>query len=270
VPTVHVRDVDLYYETHGQGTPLLFVHGLGSSVRDWEGQVAHFSKRNHVITFDVRGHGRSGKPAGPYSVPQFAADAAALLNALGVASAHVVGISMGGMIAFQLAVDAPGRVRSLVIVNSGPELVARNLRQRLQIVQRHVILRMIGMRKLGELLSQRLLPKPEHAPLRQTFVERWAANDPRAYRDAFKALIGWSVAEHIGDIRCPTLVVAADNDYTPVSAKQAYVDRMPNAELVVIADARHAVTVEHPLEFNDVVEQFLSKQREAQGNGHRR
>jgi pimeloyl-ACP methyl ester carboxylesterase len=260
MPTLQLRDIRLYYEIAGQGDPVVFIHGLGSSARDWEYQVPFFAPRYRVVVFDVRGHGRSDKPPGPYSVPLFAQDAAALIRALEAAPAHVVGISMGGMIALQLAVDEPALVRSLVVVNSGPELVVRTFRERLMILQRFLIVRLLGMRKMGEVLSQRLFPRPDQAPLRQMFVERWAENDPRAYREAMRALVGWSVADRLGDIRCPTLVIASDQDYTPVSAKEAYVARMPNARLVVIPDAHHAVTVERPEEFNQVLLDFLMQQ----------
>lgn len=260
MPVLPLRDINLYYEVAGQGDPVFFIHGLGSSARDWEYQVPFFAPRYRVVVFDVRGHGRSDKPPGPYSVPLFAQDTAALIRALEAAPAHVVGISMGGMIALQLAVDEPALVRSLVVVNSGPELVVRTFRERLMILQRFLIVRLLGMRKMGEVLSQRLFPRPDQAPLRQMFVERWAENDPRAYREAMRALVGWSVADRLGDIRCPTLVIASDQDYTPVSAKEAYVARMPNARLVVIPDAHHAVTVERPEEFNQALLDFLMQQ----------
>jgi len=96
--------------------------------------------------------------------------------------------------------------------------------------------------------------------LRRIFVERWAENDKRAYFDAMKALVGWSVADRLGDIRCPTLVIAADEDYTPVSLKQAYVAKMVQAELVVIEDSRHGTPVEQPEQFNQALMTFLSKQ----------
>jgi pimeloyl-ACP methyl ester carboxylesterase len=260
MPTLQLHDIRLYYEIAGQGDPVVFIHGLGSSARDWEYQVPFFAPRYRVVVFDVRGHGRSDKPTGPYSVPLFAQDAAALIRALEAAPAHVVGISMGGMIALQLAVDEPALVRSLVVVNSGPELVVRTFRERLMILQRFLIVRLLRMRKMEEVLSQRLFPRPDQAPLRQMFVERWAENDPRAYREAMRALVGWSVADRLGDIRCPTLVIASDQDYTPVSAKEAYVARMPNARLVVIPDAHHAVTVERPEEFNQALLDFLAQQ----------
>src|SRR5690349_9844570 len=122
MPTVQVNSIRLYYEIHGTGQPLVFIHGLGSSTRDWEAQVPEFSKSYQVVTFDLRGHGRSGKPAGPYSMAMFSADLADLLETLDIAAAHVVGLSLGGAIAFQFALDDPARVRTLTIVNSGPTL----------------------------------------------------------------------------------------------------------------------------------------------------
>ncbi len=259
MPRLQLKDISLYYEVAGEGDPVVFIHGLGSSTRDWEYQVPFFAQRFRVIVFDVRGHGRSDKPPGPYSVPMFAQDTAALIRALEAAPAHVVGISMGGMIAFQLAVDEPELVRSLVVVNSGPEVVARTLQERLQILQRFLIVRLLGMRKMGEVLSKRLFPNPDQAQLRKIFVERWAENDPRAYREAMRALVGWSVADRLSEIRCPTLVIASDQDYTPVSAKEAYVSRIPNARLVVIPNAHHAVTVERPEAFNQILLDFLTQ-----------
>jgi pimeloyl-ACP methyl ester carboxylesterase len=253
-----IEGVEIHYEIHGQGPPLLLIHGLGSSTRDWEFQREHFAARFQVIAFDVRGHGQSGKPPGPYSIRQFAADAAGLLRQLGTAPAHVVGLSMGGMIAFQLALDAPDLVRTLTIVNSGPEVVVRSWQQRLQLLQRRFILRWLGMRAMGRLLARRLLPAPEHATLRQTFEDRWAENDARAYRDAFSALIGWSVSDRVHEIRCPTLVLASEFDYTSVSDKRAWVARMPNASLVVLPDSRHAVPVERPQLFNAALDRFLA------------
>jgi pimeloyl-ACP methyl ester carboxylesterase len=258
MPKLHIRDVDLYYETAGQGQPIVFIHGLGSSTRDWEFQVTFFSKHYQVVTFDLRGHGKSGKPPGPYSIALFAADAAELIKALGIVPAHIVGISLGGMVAFQLAVDAPELVKSLTIVNSAPEYLIRSLKERLEVLLRVLIVRLMGLRKLAEIGSKRLFPKPEHEALRRMLIERWAENDKRAYLDSLRAVPGWSVADRIGSIRCPTLVIAAEEDYTPVSLKEAYVAKMPNAQLVVIRDSRHATTVERPEQFNEALLAFLS------------
>ena len=125
MPMIALDGLDVHYETYGQGATVLLIHGLGSSTEDWEPQVDALRGAFTVVTYDVRGHGRTAKPRGKYSLPQFAADAARLIEHLGVGPVHVVGLSMGGMIAFQLATDRPDLVRSMIIVNSGPEMVLR-------------------------------------------------------------------------------------------------------------------------------------------------
>jgi pimeloyl-ACP methyl ester carboxylesterase len=187
----------------------------------------------------------------------FAADVARLVETLGLEAVHVVGLSLGGMVAFQLAVDYPALVKSMVIINSGPEVVVRTWKDRWNVFVRRSIVRLLGMRKMGEVLAGRLFPKEEQAELRAVFVERWAENDPKSYMAALNAIVGWSVVEHLGAIKARTLVVAADQDYTPVASKEAYVRLMQDAELVVIEDARHAVTAERPREVNEVVMEFL-------------
>lgn len=259
MPKIKTNNINLYYEVSGEGQPLLFIHGLGSSTRDWEIQVEEFSKTYQVITWDLRGHGQSDKPAGPYSLPMFAADAAGLLNSLNIKSAHVVGLSLGGGIAFQLAIDYPQLVKTMVIVNSAPELIIRRLKDRFGIGLRFVIVRLLGMRKMGEVLSKRLFPKDEHDSLRTTFVERWAENDPRAYQDAMRAMIGWSVTDKLDSIKCPTLIITADQDYTPIAVKESYTKLIPSAELVIIPDAHHATPIEQPEKFNAALMNFLVK-----------
>jgi len=259
MPEVEVDGLSFNYELRGEGDTLLLVHGLGSSILDWQEQIDFFAKDYQVIAIDVRGHGRSGKPAGPYELRQFAEDFIKVLDQLGLVQFHVVGISMGGMIAFELALMAPERVRSMTVVNSGPAVVARNWRERLALWYRSLLLKITDMRKMGELLAPRLFPGEEHNEKRAQMIERWAANDKKAYSAAYHAIIGWSVYELIHTIQCPTLIVAADKDYTPVALKQEYMKQIPTAELAVIKDSHHAVTGEKPEEFNRILADFLTK-----------
>ena len=211
-----------------------------------------------VVTYDVRGHGKTAKPAGKYTVMQFSNDVAKLIDHLGLGPMHVMGLSMGGMIAFQLATDRPDLVRSIIIVNSGPEMILRTWKEKVGIFQRRVIVRVMGMSKMGEVLATRLLPAPEHAALRATFVERWGRNDPSAYLRALSALVGWSVMAKLPAITCPVLVVTGDQDYTPVAWKRAYTATMPHASLVVIPNSRHLTPVETPEPFHNAIIPFLT------------
>ena len=258
MPTLAVNDIELYYEVNGAGEPLLLIHGHGSSTRDWVYQVEYFRKGYQVITVDMRGSGHSSKPKGPYSLRLFAEDTAAFLKKLDIAPAHVVGISMGGMVALELTLGFPHLVKSLVLVNSYPEMRVETWYERMMAVQRFLMLDLLGIRRMGMILSKILFIKPEQEQLRRLFIEHWAENDPRAYRENLKAIINRDVEARLGEIKCPVLVVASDEDYLPLAEKRTYTAKFPNGKLVVIEDARHAVTAERPEQFNQIVEEFLS------------
>jgi 3-oxoadipate enol-lactonase len=257
MPVLKLHQGELHYERAGSGPALLLIHGLGSRSSDWAPQIKAFAASHTVIAPDLRGHGQSPGVRGRFSLPGFAEDVAAVLTDAGFADADIVGLSLGGAVAFQLAVSQPQRVRSLTIVNSSPSFVAKTWREHLMVLQRLVVIRLMGMRRMGQVLAPRLFP--EHPALQAEFVAQYAQNNKQDYLATLKALVGWSVAGQLHHISCPTLVVSADQDYTPVAAKQAYVDQIPHARLAVIADAHHAVTAERPEAFNAVLSEFLAQ-----------
>lgn len=256
----------LHYEDYGHGTPVLLIHGLGSSTLDWEFQIPVLSAHYRVLALDVRGHGRSDKPHGRYRIVDFADDVAALIEHLQLPPVHLVGISMGGMIGFQLGVDQPHLLRSLTIVNSAPQVKAHNLRERLEIAKRWLLARLLPLETLAKALGKLLFPRPEQAELRQKVEQRWPRNDKRAYLASLDAIIGWGVRERLQRITCPTLVISADHDYTPVESKQAYVTELPDARLQVIDNSRHATPLDQPQRFNTVLLDFLA---EVDGTSHK-
>ncbi len=260
MPNENVKDIEMYYEVTGEGDPLLLIHGLGSSTRDWEEQVPFFSEKYQVITIDLRGHGKTDKPKGPYSIKMFAEDIAELLKKLGITSTHVLGISLGGGVAFQFAIDFPGLVRSLVIVNAGIEYLMDSFKMKFELFKRTFIVKLISMKKMGEVLAPRLFIKPEQEELRKKLIERWAENDKKAYLAAMNALKGWSVRDQLNKINFPTLVIGSDEDYTSSSVKEEYTALISNARFIEIEDVRHAIPFEKPKEFNDIVMNFLLEQ----------
>lgn len=249
----------LHYEEYGHGTPVLLIHGLGSSTLDWEFQIPVLSAQYRVLALDVRGHGRSDKPHERYRMVDFADDVAALIEHLQLPPVHLVGISMGGMIGFQLGVDQPHLLRSLTIVNSAPEVKAHNLRERLEIAKRWLLARLLPLETLAKALGKLLFPRPEQAELRHKVEQRWPRNDKRAYLASLDAIIGWGVRERLQRILCPTLVISADRDYTPVEAKQAYVTELPDARLQVIDNSRHATPLDQPQRFNTALLDFFAE-----------
>ncbi|MGB9089583.1 MAG: alpha/beta hydrolase [Pseudomonas farsensis] len=256
----------LHYQQLGQGEPLVLLHGLGSSSQDWELQLEVFSRDYRVILMDIRGHGQSSKPRHGYRIKTFSEDLLALLEHLGTGPVHFVGLSMGGMVGFQFAVDHPAWLRSLCIVNSAPEVKRRSRSDWVWWFKRWSLARLLSVEAVGKGLAARLFPKSEQVELRRKMAERWARNDKRAYLKSFDAIVDWGVQERIGQINCPTLVISADRDYTPVQIKERYVALMPNAKLAVIEDSRHATPLDQPEVFNFTVLQFLAAASTSQGS----
>ena len=259
MPFFSIDGTRLYWTERGAGAPLLFVHGLGSSGRDWAEQVDHFADHYRVLRLDLRGHGRSERGDGPYAIAQFARDVAIFLREREAVPAHVVGLSMGGMVALELAAGAPRLIRRLVVVNSVADMRLHSWHDVWFYVSRRLTVQLLGMRRVGRLLARELFVKPSQEDLRRKFVRRWAQNDKRAYLRSVDAIMRWSVADRLGRIDVPTLLVSSDEDYTPVSDKERIVERMPNAELAVVDDTRHALPVERPDEFNAIVDDFLAR-----------
>jgi len=257
MPLIESGGIQIYYQIQGQGDPLLLIHGLGSSSRDWEMQVPCLATHFRVITMDLRGHGQSEKPPGPYSMSSFAGDAAGLLLSLDSFPAHVLGISLGGMVAFQMALDFPELISELVIVNSVPDLIPRGIGDRLGYWQRVLIIHLFGLKKMGQVLAKRFFTEPEQEPLREIFVKRWSENHKPSYLASLKAAYGWSVRDRLGQIKSRTLVIGAEKDYFPTGDKEAYTSLIPDARLVVIDNSNHALPAERPQEFNKVVAGFL-------------
>ncbi len=247
----------IHYRSCGCGEVLLFLHGLGSAGEEWAPQVAAFQDRYRVITIDFRGHGHSPAVAHGYAIERFAADVLAVMDAEQILTAHLVGLSMGGAVAFQLAVSAPERVASLAIVNSGPTARPPGVRYALMVLMRKLMARFLSPGQAAPKLAGKLFPEPDMAPLREQFIERMRGNDPVAYRRSLYGLLGWSVEKHIGGVSIPTVFIAADRDYTPVALKRHFVEQMPNARLEVVRDAHHALPLEHPDRFNVVLARHL-------------
>jgi pimeloyl-ACP methyl ester carboxylesterase len=258
MPYIDSGSVSIYYQVQGEGYPLFLIHGLGSSSRDWELQLPVFSQYFQVITLDLRGHGRSDKPPGPYQMALFASDTVNVIEELGFSSVYVLGLSLGGMVAFQLALDFPHLTQGLVIVNSTPELLTNKVMDKFRLWQRLFIIRLMGMEKMGQVLAHRFFTKPEQEEIRKLFIKRWSENHKPSYLESLKAANGWSVRERLPEIQAPTLIIGADGDYFPQEDKEAYTKLIPGAELLIINDSKHALPAEKPDEFNQAVIKYLT------------
>ncbi|MCK4841361.1 MAG: alpha/beta hydrolase [Methylococcales bacterium] len=253
----NINDIELYYEIHGAGQPLLFIHGLGTSSKDWEYQLNFFISHYQVITVDLRGHGQTTKAQGTYSIKLFADDIAKLLKKLNITNIHIVGLSLGGMISFQLARDNPELVKSMVIVNSWSHFPINNLKTRLKFYARLLMIQFMSMKKVGEAIASSLFPEKKQRKLRELFVERFKKNDKSSYTKSLKSIVIWDFTKELYKIKCPSLIVTADHDYSSIQSKKDYIKLMPNAQLQIIENSHHGVTIEKPEEFNQILSKFL-------------
>lgn len=258
MPTAKINGTELYYESHGTGEPLLLIHGLGSSHLDWEFQLPDFVRHFRVITVALRGFGPSDKTAGPFTVEQHSQDVAALLDHLAIEQAHVLGYSMGGAIAFQMAVDYQARLQSLVVLNSQPSFELDHWRKHMMVITRIGMARLMGMPRMARYVAKRIFPEPHQAHLRQTMRERHGQNCRTVYLATLRALAGWSVADRIGEIAVPTLIVAGANDLSSVDEKKRFVASMPNAICEIIANSGHGTPFDQTRKLNATVLEFLN------------
>lgn len=257
MPDLLVNGCILHYETAGEGPPLLMLHGLGSSSRDWEYQVPELSRHYRLIMPDFRGFGRSDHPPGPYSITGFAEDMRLLLKALEVEQPHVLGYSMGGAVAFQMAVAHPEEIASLIIVNSVASFRVDTPAKYFELYLRLFVARVLGMERMARIVASRLFPKPEQAGLKHKMIARYADNEAHAYIAAIRGLVNWDVTDLLGRIDKPVLVISADQDYSSLEDKEGYVNRLRNVRFELIRDSRHGTPIEKPEEFNALVLDFL-------------
>ena len=258
MPTITIDELRVNYEESGVGDTIVLLHGLGSCEQDWLLQMPVFSERFHVVTPDLCGHGQSAKPRGRVSVAHLAGDVIGLLDALNVTRAHVVGLSLGGCVAQQMALDEPCRVRSLTLVNTFARFDPGGPGNAIPLALRMAVLGMLGLPAQARFVAARLFPKPEQAQFRAMAAERIAANDPATYRRLLQAIRAFDVTGRLGEIACPTLVIAGDRDTTvPLRAKRLLAERIPGARFELIADSGHATPIDQPDVFNRLMLGFV-------------
>lgn len=252
----------MYHEEYGRGFPLLLVNGLGSDHLEWLHQLSSFAPHFRVIVFDNRGTGKTDVPPGPYTTARMADDAAALLGALGIGRAHVLGVSLGGMIAQEVALLHPERVERLVLVCTGPggQLSVRPLPEAMAAFA-------LAGGKDPEAELRRMIPyfytdacirdRPEEV---EGFIRRRLDHPtpPEGYLAQLSAAMTHDAASRLEAIRAKTLVITGDADrlvHWENSLRLA--GRIPGAKLVVLPGAPHRLFAENAAAFNREVLQFL-------------
>lgn len=261
MPRLQMRDIIMYYEEAGQGDPLLLITGLGSDLQSWALTVPALAKQFRVITFDNRGAGRTSAPDRPYSIENMADDAVALLDALEIDKAHVLGFSMGGCIAQELALRNPARVDKLILVSTAPDVDGYGVAalRALTTVRRSNVSREGFVRVMAPFIySPDFLN--DAGRLERAIVNSLANPYPQqdhAYLRQAEAIFRFSAASRLGDIKNETLVIhGVDDNLVPPHNGRRLAEGLPSATHVELPGG-HVGLLEHPDEYNAAFLEFL-------------
>ncbi|MEX2752298.1 MAG: alpha/beta fold hydrolase, partial [Candidatus Freyarchaeota archaeon] len=264
MPTIRVGDLDVYYEVHGEENrvPLVLIMGLSGDILGWMFQIPEFSKKYRVIAFDNRDAGRTTKTDVSYTIETCAQDTYNLLVRLGIEKAHILGASMGGMIAQTFAIMHPEMVRSLILACTIPR-ASKGLstltvwKDLVKVEPRELFLKDMLVRTFTpETLENREFV---NATLKW-YLEYPYPQPPEAFIRQCNAIEKFDVTARLKEIIAPTLVIVGERDtLTPVWYSKEIVSRIPNSELKIIPGCAHALFLEKPHEFNRAVLEFLEK-----------
>jgi pimeloyl-ACP methyl ester carboxylesterase len=228
----------LHYLERGQGEPLLLIHGLGSSGADWAWQVHALEQKFRVIVPDLPCHGHSAAPSGPCSIEGFARAMWALCDHVGADTVNIVGFSLGGAVSLEMSLQRPEKVRRLGLINSLATYKLDHWSKWLEAGLSLILIPLLGMSRAARLAARRLFPMPWQRVLRERAAAAVSAVRPNNYLLAGRALMAWSAVGRLHLVKAKTLVIAAENDFTPLAEKRALA-RSLGAELVVVRGSRH-------------------------------
>lgn len=254
---------DLHYlDPHPAGDPaVLLLHGLGANASSWTLQFDPLIAAGmRPIAPDAPGFGDSRYNGRNWSFKNVAASLSALLDELGTGPAHVVGLSMGGVLAQQFALDTPRLARSLTLVSTFSVLRPDSFSQWVYFLRRAAVVFTLGPKKQAETVARRIFPGPGQEALRQMAAAQFASADPRAYRAAMRSLSWFDSRKRLREIMMPALVITGADDSTVLPERQKLlVEGITGAKQVIIQNAGHAVAIDQAERFNQTLIQFLTK-----------
>ena len=266
MPFCSCNDIKLYYEVHGQGFPIIFISGLSGGHWSWKEQVDFFRNDYQCIIFDNRGAGKSSKPQGPYNIEQMALDTVHLLYSLRIMEFCAVGISMGGMIAQELALLLPHRIRALVLcaTHPGGDLhipTSSDIYQRL-ISNEGLSQEEIVEKNIPLLFSQYTRKNhPEILNLYRQGQKLIPEQPLHAFQAQQEAIQGFDCCKRLFNIKTPTLVMTGQDDILiPPENSHLIAERIPQATVKEIPKAGHAIHIEQTQTFNQNIQSFLEQQ----------
>lgn len=255
----------MYYEIHGEGDPLLLIRGLGSTCEGFKPQVEGLAPHFRVISFDNRCVGRTDQPQEPFTIADMADDTAALLDALGVESAHVFGVSLGGMIAQELALRHPKKVRRLVLActHAGPRTAARAPEWAIRTFdESRDMPRRDALRHSVPILFSKKTVAEQPALVEEALAVMEHNNQPKSsYLLQLGAVMKHDTIDRLSQITHRTLVMTGTEDALVAPENSEMIAaRIPSARLVKVPDTGHVFFTEKPDSVNRVLLDFFREE----------
>jgi 3-oxoadipate enol-lactonase len=238
MPFFRDDDLSIHYLERGRGDPILLIHGLGSSGADWAFQVAALEHRFRIIIPDLPGSGHSRPPRSGYTIGGFAQALWKLMDHLKIATPNIIGFSLGGAVALEMSTLRPTRVPRLGLINSLATYQPRDLRKWLETYVSATVVRLLGMPRAACLMAARLFPEPWQRVMREHAARAMGSVPANTYLGTGLALARWAILDRIDRLKCRTLLIAAENDFTPLAEKRELAAKL-GAELVVVRGSRH-------------------------------
>lgn len=255
------KGTKIYWNEEGQGTPVLMLMGLGWASNMWHRTRPLLAARYRTVAFDNRGAGRSDVPPGPYSMATMASDAAAVLDAAGITAAHLLGVSMGGMIAQEFALQYPHRVHSLTLACTTPG-GPHSLRPEPAVIEALFRTGLSAEQRAKEAVPYLYDSRTPQDRIDQDLAElsKWYPV-PLGVLAQQGAILAWEAYDRLDRIAAPTLVLHGVNDrLVPAGNADFIARRIRGAQLVKLADAAHILFTDRPVEVHRIVLGFLSAQ----------
>jgi pimeloyl-ACP methyl ester carboxylesterase len=274
-----VNGIKLCYDIHGEGEPVVLVHGFSDRKEHWRAQVGELSKHFKVIRLDNRGAGKSDRPEGDYSMKIYASDIAGLLNVLGIEKTHIVGHSLGGMIVQNFLIYFPDKAKKAILINTIPgitppgvpnekgiKMYAESAVNNIQLLKEDPLDNFLknAKRSYSRKFYKKMVENPD-----KKFHGIWSVKDLVKEKTEYgptnediihqaEALKTHNVYEKLPNIETEVLVIAAEKDKTcPLTMNKKIHELLPNSKLVVIENAGHQSILEFPSIINKHIINFL-------------
>lgn len=249
-----VDDIELYYEQYGEGEPIIFSHGWLDDCSVWNSQIELFARNHTVILYDHRGHGKSDKPRGDYSVRALSSDLHSLIQMLKFEKVTLVGFSLGGMAALMLTLQHPAKVAKLVLVGTTAKM-------KVSIYILYTLRYILPYRTFARIVSRIKIYKPSQEIIKDNMSRAMEVPKHAAYKCLAEFTRNYDIRNRVSEIKVPTLIIVGAKDRTNLKASVRLNREIEGSTLRVISDIGHSVMIEKPEEFNQLVRQFIDEEK---------